>query len=69
MGGTFRGSFLLVKQHGILSFAWRGGRVFCFFSFFQTLLVIYLQLQDPECLTSSSPPIEQAACFMAHSLG
>lgn len=33
------------------------------------LFVVYLQLQDPECLTSSSTPIEQAACFMAHSLG
>lgn len=38
--------------------------LFSYFAF-----VIYLQLQDPECLTSSSTPIEQAACFMAHSLG
>lgn len=29
----------------------------------------YLQLQDPECLTSRRTPKEQAACFMAHSLG
>ncbi|TNN31507.1 hypothetical protein EYF80_058342 [Liparis tanakae] len=28
-----------------------------------------VSLQDPECLTSSSAPREQAACFMAHSLG
>lgn len=38
-----------------------------FFSYFA--FNIYLQLQDPECLTSSSTPIEQAACFIAHSLG
>lgn len=29
----------------------------------------YLQLHDPECLTSSSTPMEHAACFMAHVLG
>lgn len=29
----------------------------------------YLQLHDPECLTSSSTPVEHAACFMAHALG
>lgn len=29
----------------------------------------YLQLQDPKCLTSRRTPKEQAACFMAHSLG
>lgn len=59
------------KQQGILSFAWRGRRVFCFLLFFFSYFafVVYLQLQDPECLTSSSTPIEQAACFMAHSLG
>lgn len=34
-----------------------------FFSWF------YLQLQEPACFTSSRTPIEQAACFMAHSLG
>lgn len=33
------------------------------------ILFFYLQLQDPECLTSRRTPIEQAACFMAHSLG
>lgn len=68
-GGHFQGRFLLGKQHGILSFAWRGRRVFCFFFFSYFAFVVYLQLQDPECLTSSSTPIEQAACFMAHSLG
>lgn len=46
--------FCLVRGEGV------------FFSYFA--FVIYLQLQDPECLTSSSTPIEQAACFMAHSL-
>lgn len=52
------------KQHQILSFAEEGCGVFFTFSF-----VVYLQLQDPECLTSSRTPIEHAACFMAHSLG
>lgn len=31
-------------------------------------LKLHLQLQDPECFTSSSTPEEQAASFMAHSL-
>lgn len=67
--GVLSGEVLLGKQHGILSFAWRGSGFFCliFFSYFA--FNIYLQLQDPECLTSSSTPIEQAACFIAHSLG
>lgn len=47
-------------------FACRGRRVFLFHIF---AFVVYLQLQDPECLTSRSTPREQAACFMAHSLG
>lgn len=46
-----------------------GGEHFVSFVFSYFAFVIYLQLQDPECLTSSSTPIEQAACFMAHSLG
>lgn len=29
----------------------------------------YLQLQDPECLTSRSVPREQAVCFITHSEG
>lgn len=67
--GTFRGGFLLREQHGTLSFAWRG-RWGCFVSFVSYFaIVVYLQLQDPECLTSRSTLIEQAACFMAHSLG
>lgn len=69
-GGQFHGRFLLGKQHRILSFAQRRRGGFCFFLFFLYFaFVIYLQLQDPKCLTSSSTPIEQAACFMAHSLG
>lgn len=32
-GGHFQGRFLLGKQHGILSFARRGRRVFCFILF------------------------------------
>lgn len=40
-----------------------------FFHFSDSTFAVYLQLQDPACLTSSRTPIEQAACFMAHSLG
>ncbi len=31
--------------------------------------ILYLQLQEPECLTSRTRPKEQAACLTAHSLG
>lgn len=31
--------------------------------------ILYLQLQEPECLTSRTSPKEQAACLMAQSLG
>ncbi len=31
--------------------------------------ILYLQLQEPECLTSRTRPKEQAACLMAQSLG
>lgn len=57
-------------------FCWGSNMVFClereesvFFHFSYFVFVVYLQLQDPECLTSSRTPIEQAVCFMAHSLG
>lgn len=66
IGGTLRGEFLLGKQHQILSLAQTGRRA-VFFS--DSTFAVYLQLQDPACLTSSRTPIEQAACFMAHSLG
>merc|ERR1712035_60206 len=68
MGGHFQGEvFVGGSNMEYCLFAWRGRRVFCFILF--SYFVVYLQLQDPECLTSSSTPIEQAACFMAHSLG
>lgn len=69
MGGTFRGGFVGKATLNIvfcLEREWEFCLIF-FFSYFA--FNIYLQLQDPECLTSSSTPIEQAACFMAHSLG
>ena len=73
-GGDFQGRFFVGKATWNIVFCLEGGRggvfwLILFFFHIFAFFVIYLQLQDPECLTSSSAPIEQAACFMAHSLG
>lgn len=68
LGGTLRGEFLLGKRHQILSLA-QTGRGWLSFYFSDSRFAVYLQLQDPACLTSSRTPREQAACFTAHSLG
>lgn len=66
--GHFREDFCLESNMDHCLFAWRG-RVEVLFLFVDFAFVFYLQLQDPECLTSSSIPKKQAVCFMAHSLG
>lgn len=67
-GGHFQGEVFVGEATWNIVFCLeRGKGVSFFFTYFA--FVVYLQLQDPECLTSSSTPIEQAACFMAHSLG
>lgn len=68
IGGTLRGGvFVGEATSNTVSCSDReeGG----FFHFSDSTIAVYLQLQDPACLTSSRTPIEQAACFMAHSLG
>lgn len=68
IGGTLRGGvFLGEATSNTVSCSDReeGG----FFHFLDYTFAVYLQLQDPACLTSSRTPMEQAACFMAHSLG
>lgn len=57
------------KARGLMLEVCDGGTGLSFFFFFFFLARRYLQLHDPECLTSSNTPMEHAACFMAHVLG
>lgn len=73
-GGALSGEVCFDGEASSVFLLGEGGgglfRVFIFFfHIFAFVSLYYLQLQDPECLTSSSAPREQAACFMAHSLG
>lgn len=65
--GHSRGEFFGEATSNTVSCSDRGEGGF--FHFSDSTFAVYLQLQDPACLTSSRTPIEQAACFMAHSLG
>lgn len=68
-GGHFQGRFCWESNMEYCLLLGEGVGCFVWFCFSYSAFDFYLQLQDPECLTSSSTPIEQAACFMEHSLG
>lgn len=68
IGGTLRGGlFVEEATWNTVSCSEREEGVF--FHYSDSMFAVYLQLQEPACLISSRTPIEQAACFMAHSLG
>lgn len=69
IGGTLRGGGLFVEEATWNTVSCSEREEGVFFHYSDSMFAVYLQLQDPACLISSRTPIEQAACFMAHSLG